>query len=99
MKVGMNKVGGLNMRPALSWLISMVSNPFVFFGLFCFGVALVAYNYVLSQLNLSIAYPLMTSIGYCIVIVVSWLFLQEKIVPVQVLGFTFIIAGVWMVAK
>ena len=99
MKVGMNKVGGLNMRPPLSWLFCMVTNPFVFLGLTCFALALVAYSYVLSQLNLSIAYPIMTSVGYCIVIVVSWLFLHEKIVPIQVLGFTLILAGVWMVAR
>jgi multidrug transporter EmrE-like cation transporter len=99
MKVGMNKVGGLNMGSLPGWLISMISNPFVFSGLFCFGLALVAYNYVLSQLNLSIAYPIMTSVGYCIVIVASWLFLKEKIVPLQVFGFVLIIAGVWMVAR
>ncbi len=98
MKMGMNKVGGLDMRPPLSWFLNMLANPFILMGLFCFGLGLVAYNYVLSQINLSIAYPIMTSIGYCIVIVVSWLFLQEKIVPVQVFGFSLIIAGVWMVA-
>lgn len=99
MKVGMNKVGGLGDGSILEWFITMITNPFVFLGLSCFGIALVAYNYVLSQLNLSIAYPLMTSIGYCIVIVVSWLFLQEKIVPIQIAGFSLIIAGVWMVAR
>jgi multidrug transporter EmrE-like cation transporter len=99
MKVGMNKVGGLGLRSVAGWLVSMLTNPFVFSGLFCFGLALVAYNYVLSHLNLSVAYPIMTSVGYCIVIVASWLFLHEKIVPLQVLGFTFIITGVWMVAR
>jgi multidrug transporter EmrE-like cation transporter len=99
MKVGMNKVGGLNTGSVLGWLVSMVTNPFVFLGLSCFALALVAYNYVLSQINLSIAYPLMTSVGYCIVIAVSWLFLHEKIVPIQLLGFFLIIAGVWMVAR
>jgi multidrug transporter EmrE-like cation transporter len=99
MKVGMNKVGGLSVGPMTNWLMRMVTNPFVFLGLSFFALALVAYNYVLSQLNLSIAYPIMTSVGYCIVILASWLFLNEKIVPVQVLGFTLIIAGVWMVAK
>ncbi len=99
MKVGMNKVGGLNMRPPLSWFFSMLGNPFIFLGLCCFALGLVAYNYVLSQINLSIAYPLMTSIGYCIVVIVSWLFLREKIVPIQMFGFSLIIAGVWMVAR
>ncbi len=99
MKVGMNKVGGLDGGVVTAWVTKMVTNPFVFFGLSCFGLALVAYNYVLSHLDLSIAYPVMTSVGYCIVIIASWAFLNEKIAPVQVVGFVLILAGVWMVAR
>ena len=50
-------------------------------------------------MNLSIAYPLMTSIGFMIVILASWLFLNEIITPLQIVGFLFILSGVWMVAK
>lgn len=74
-------------------------NPILFLGLLSFALALVAYCYVLVKLNLSIAYPLMTSIGFLIVISASWLFLGETITKIQVVGFISIIAGVWMVAR
>jgi len=75
------------------------TNPVLFLGIFSFALALVAYCYVLSRLNLSIAYPLMTSLGFLIVILASWLFLGEAITRIQMIGFAFIIAGVWMVAR
>ena len=76
-----------------------LSNPVLFLGLISFGLALVAYCYVLAKINLSIAYPLMTSLGFLIVILASWLFLGENISKLQMVGFLCIIAGVWMVAR
>ena len=100
MKVGMNRIANqAKLAQADPMLLKMVTNPFIIIGLACFGLALVAYNIVLSKLNLSIAYPLMTSVGYCIVVLASWLFLKERILPAQMIGFVFIIAGVWMVAR
>jgi len=76
-----------------------LSNPILFLGILSFVLALVAYCYVLSKLNLSIAYPIMTSLGFLIVILASWLFLEEVITKIQIVGFICIIAGVWMVAR
>ena len=84
-------------------IITMITqsllNPILFLGLLSFALALVAYCYVLSNLNLSIAYPLMTTLGFIIVILASWLFLGETITKIQIIGFVSIIAGVWMVAR
>ena len=95
------KVGMLKEKPAsnlMSFFTDMLLNPVLIAGMICFALGLAAYCYVLTKLNLSIAYPIMTSVGYVIVIIASWLFLKETITVVQVAGFAFIIAGVWMVA-
>ena len=76
-----------------------LTNPVLLLGIVSFGLALVAYCFVLAKINLSIAYPLMTSLGFLIVILASWLFLDENITKIQIVGFTCIIAGVWMVAR
>ncbi len=76
-----------------------LTNPVLLLGIVSFGLALVAYCFVLAKINLSIAYPLMTSLGFLIVILASWLFLGENITKIQIVGFTCIIAGVWMVAR
>jgi len=98
MKVGMMRQGGANGSPLLMAKAAL-ANPVLFAGIISFALALVAYSYVLSKVNLSIAYPVMTSLGYVIVIIASWMFLKEHITFIQVMGFAFIIAGVWMVAR
>lgn len=76
-----------------------VSQPALWAGVVLFGMALGAYSLVLTRLNLSVAYPVMISTGLIIVVVVSALFLNEKITLVQTAGFLCILAGVWLVAR
>lgn len=97
MKVAMRGQGKTTASTEL--ITKALFNPVLLSGLLSFALALVAYCYVLSKLNLSIAYPLMTSLGFLIVILVSWLFLGEVITKIQIIGFICIIAGVWMVAR
>jgi multidrug transporter EmrE-like cation transporter len=80
-------------------LRNMVSNPFIIAGVVCFTLGLAAYNYVLIKTDLSVAYPIMTSVGYVIVILAAWLFFKESLTIVQVSGIALIAAGVWMVAR
>ena len=98
LKVGMNRSGTFSFSDIGEVFTKVVLNPFIIGGISCFVLALAAYTYVLSKINLSIAYPVMTSVGYMIVILASWLFLKENISSVQVAGFCMIIGGVWLIA-
>jgi multidrug transporter EmrE-like cation transporter len=96
-KVGMLKAGRLESIPdAVKYALGQ---PFLYAGVVSFGLALVAYSIVLSKLNLSVAYPIMVSMGLIIVVLVSYFALKETITFLQIAGFIFIIAGVWMVAR
>jgi len=79
-------------------LFGMATNPITILAILCFAAGLAAYNYVLMKTNLSVAYPLMTSVGYIIVLLASWLFLKETLTILQISGILLIVAGVWMVA-
>lgn len=98
LKVGMNRSGTFSFSNIREIFSKVVFNPVIIGGVLCFALALGAYTYVLSKINLSIAYPIMTSLGYMIVICASWLFLKESITGIQVTGFFLIIGGVWLVA-
>ncbi len=98
LKIGMNRTGSFSFTNIKEIFTEVVLNPVIIGGVFCFVLALAAYTYVLSKINLSIAYPIMTSVGYMIVILASWLFLKENISGVQFAGFCLIIGGVWLVA-
>jgi multidrug transporter EmrE-like cation transporter len=96
MKIGMNN--GKQGAGFADFMLGMIMNPALIAGVVCFALGLAAYCFVLTKLNLSVAYPIMTSVGYVIVIIASWLFLKETITAIQIAGFSLIIAGVWMVA-
>ena len=68
-------------------------------GIICFALGLAAYSYVLSSMNLSVAYPVMSSSGFVIIGIVSWFFFHEAIVLKQVIGMIAIIIGIWLVAS
>ena len=96
------KIGALKPKEATQIsdvFLNMVLNPFIIAGIICFALGLTAYSYVLIKINLSVAYPINTSVGYVLVVLVSWLFLKETITPVQLSGIGLIIVGVWMVAR
>ena len=98
-KAGMRHMGSLAGRPFIDVGLGMIANPFLICGVISFAVTLALYSLVLSKMNLSVAYPVMTSLGLLVVTTFSWLFFSEKISFLQWSGYIFIIAGVWMVAR
>jgi multidrug transporter EmrE-like cation transporter len=95
-KVGMSRINGSGVA---SILFAALSQPVFWAGLILFGLALAAYSLALTRLNLSIAYPIMVSMGLVIVVLVSGFYLNESISIIQILGFALIITGVWLVAR
>ena len=63
----------------------------------CFGTEFLLYAYLLSSLNLIVAYPILVSLGYLAIIGLSKAFLGETFRPVNWLGAAVIVAGVWLV--
>ncbi len=75
-------------------------NPWMIAGILSFGLALIAYRYVLNQgIKVSVAYPIMTTTGYAIVIVASRLFFQEYLSNLQWLGIALVVAGIWLISS
>ncbi|MCL5935644.1 MAG: cation transporter, partial [Firmicutes bacterium] len=54
-----------------------VKNPQLIAGVALFGLALAAYSVVLSKINLSVAYPIMTGAGFLLVFLFSGLYFKE----------------------
>ena len=95
-KVGMRGYHGGSVLELLRdrWLSPAISG-----GILCFVLTLVAYSYVLSRMNLSIAYPLMTGLGFVIISAASLILFKEQIGVVQMVGYGLIIFGVWVVVR
>jgi len=96
-KEGM-KAKDLDIGNVVATFKAIAFNPVVVAGVLFFGLALAAYSFVLSQIKLSVAYPIMTTAGFLIVVAYSFFKLQEQITTLQVGGLVLIAAGVWMAA-
>lgn len=90
-KVGVDRLRG---AAQATLLIAALREPLLYAGVGSFAVALVAYAAALSRLQLSVAYPLMTSVGLLVVAVVSWRWLGETYDGSKTAGTILVIAGV-----
>lgn len=84
-----SSVGALLGRALLS--------PAMWAGVALFAAALAGYSYVLSKLDLSIAYPVMTTAGLGIVVLYSALFLHEGFGWYKAGGVALIVLGIWTI--
>ena len=79
-------------------ILRLIKDPLIWGGLILFGLATLLWFVVLSNLNLSVAYPLQ-SISYIIGILAAIIIFREKVVLIQWLGMLFILLGVYLVSR
>ncbi|WP_051249553.1 hypothetical protein [Maridesulfovibrio zosterae] len=97
MKKGMTALGPLT-DPDIMTFFQIIFQPWVFTGLIAYGLAMMIWVAVLSRLDLSYAYPLLSS-GYVLVALGSlWMF-GDTISPTRWAGILVISAGVGLTAK
>lgn len=80
----------------LKLFLSIFQNKWLFSGALLFILSFIFYLFVISKLQLSLAYPIMVSIGIVLVAIGSWIFLKEHISQWQILGIILIIFGIFL---
>ncbi len=100
LKTGMNRVGVLHLSADrfVPTLIRAFTDPFVLAGFALIFGGSIFWLAVISRVELSWAYP-MLSLGYILVVGLSWAFLSEAVTPLRLLGVGVIIAGVFLVSR
>ena len=78
---------------------SIVLNARVMAGIALFACNVLAYSFALSKIRLGVAYPVMTSLGLVIVMLLSWQFMGERVTTVQLAGTGLILCGVLLVTS
>lgn len=74
-----------------------LSSPLVWLGLGLYGASAVLWLWVLSRLDVSLAYPLV-SLGFVVTLAVGVVWLGEPLSWTRVAGCGLIVAGVWLLA-
>lgn len=93
---GMEEAGGLLSGGILPAIRMVATNWLFLVGVVCFGLNLLAYLYSLQRLDISLAYPIMVSCGYAIIVVVAR-FMGERLAAAQWVGIGLMLVGVWLV--
>ncbi|WML35068.1 EamA family transporter [Clostridium sp. OS1-26] len=81
-----------------SSILSILKNAPVMLGIISYGLSFLLWIKVLSKVELSYAYP-MVSIGYILIMFFSYFIFKENISLIRISGVIFIIIGVVLVAR
>jgi drug/metabolite transporter (DMT)-like permease len=73
-------------------------SPFVMIGLLCYVVSVIVWLMVLSRVDVSYAYPLL-SVGYIVTAFAGRLFFGEVLGPVRWAGILIICMGVYLITR
>lgn len=97
-KAGMNQVGLISSRNVFPMLIKSFMNSYVVLGVSSYVIATFVWIIVLSRVELSYAYP-MLSLGYIFIVISSILWLGEALSLPRILGTLCIIGGVFLIFR
>lgn len=100
LKAGMTQIGHFDFSLANAWPIGLkvAGNPPIISGLFLYVMSVVVWLLVLSRVQVSYAYP-MLSIGYIVNAIAAYYLFGEPLTSLRVLGIFIIMAGVYLVAR
>ncbi len=76
----------------------VATNPYVLAGLFAYVVSVVVWLLVLSRVDVSFAYP-MLSVGYIVNAIAAYYLFGENLSVMRISGILVIVAGVYLVAR
>ena len=100
LKQGMRKIGYFDFQLESSGrvLLAVIGSPYILAGLACYAVSVVVWLLVLSRVDVSYAYPLL-SIGYIVTAFAGWHFFNESISLTRWTGIIVICMGVWLITR
>jgi uncharacterized membrane protein len=84
---------GMSSTTADASIMEAATNYYVLSGFAAYGIGAVLWLKVLSRVELSLAYPLV-SLAFVLVAILSWLVLGERLSPSRIIGIALIVAGV-----
>ena len=100
LKQGMRGIGpfAFSLDNVIPVGLKIILNPFVAMGLFCYVVSVVVWLMVLSRVDVSYAYPLL-SVGYIVVAFAGRIFMEESFGPDRWAGVFIIALGVYFITR
>ena len=98
MKHGMNQFGTFAFTELPTKIIPMIFHPFVFAGLAAFGFSSIFWLFILSRMQLSLVYP-MVSVAYVLVALASLIIFKENVSVLRWASIAVICFGVVLISR
>jgi len=99
MRKGMLRIGEVSIdQSLLKVLPQMITNIFLWLSLLCYGISIVTWMIVLSRVEVSFAYAFL-SLGFVFVTMFGYLFFNEHITYIRIIGIALVFAGVIFVSR
>jgi drug/metabolite transporter (DMT)-like permease len=100
LKVGLNDIGGVSLFDGnpLASLLGLFRTPWIIVGFMCYGISAILWLDVLSKLDFSMAFP-MVSLTYVFAIVIGRFVFNEAVGLDRVVGVLLILAGLFFIIR
>ena len=98
LKAGMKQFGNIDLKNnIMNTCISIAFNPYIISGFIAYGVSILLWLWVLSKVDVSLAYPFQ-ALGYIVVTILAWIIFQENISYIRIMALIFITIGLIILA-
>ena len=100
LKVGLNDIGGVSLFDGnpLGSLLGLFRTPWIIVGFVCYGIAAILWLDVLSKLDFSLAFPLV-SLTYVFSLVIGRFVFDETVGPSRIVGVVLILSGLFFIIR
>lgn len=100
LKVGLNDIGGISLFDGnpLGSLLGLFRTPWIILGFVCYGIAAILWLDVLSKLDFSMAFP-MVSLTYVFAILIGRFIFQETVGLDRIVGVLLILTGLFFIIR
>ena len=99
MKMGTRQVGAFGDTPFFQYLIKLLFSPLILVAIAAYAFGVIFYMFMLSRLDLSFLYPVMTALGLVFASIVSATVFHEHISLVRLGGIALMVIGVFVVSR
>ena len=100
LKVGLNVIGGISLfegNPVGS-LLGLFRTPWIILGFVCYGISAILWLDVLSKLDFSLAFPLV-SLTYVFALIIGRFIFHETVGLDRIVGVLLILGGLFFVVR
>lgn len=91
-KIGTSKIPPVSL--SLTSLADIIFNFYILAGVGLYIFSFPAYSFILQKLNVSVAFPIFTSLSFVAVVLLSSFWLRESLTILQIFGLLLVVGGI-----